>query len=228
MNNRKTIASLLGVVGFALVAGAAQAQVTLGNSSPNTNAQNVTYTGGATPTFTLSDGNQEYKDLYNPATFGNVTVNLSLGPSAISNYTLTGGGTGFSEMLTGTGSFSIVNNVGGATLLSGTFGTGSLSGSTDPVTHAETGGLTISNLTYTGGTRLDGQGPLGSMSVEFVNANFTFNSTSVSSFTAKDSATYTANTPAGVPEPGTYAAFLVGGLGVLGLMVGARKRSMVA
>jgi hypothetical protein len=31
-----------------------------------------------------------------------------------------------------------------------------------------------------------------------------------------------------VPEPGTYAAFLVGGLGVLGLMVGARKRSLVA
>ena len=34
--------------------------------------------------------------------------------------------------------------------------------------------------------------------------------------------------PAGVPEPGTYAAFLVGGLGVLGLMVGARKRSTLA
>jgi hypothetical protein len=37
-----------------------------------------------------------------------------------------------------------------------------------------------------------------------------------------------APTTAAVPEPGTYAAFLVGGLGVLGLMVGARKRSLVA
>jgi hypothetical protein len=31
-----------------------------------------------------------------------------------------------------------------------------------------------------------------------------------------------------VPEPGTYAAFLIGGLGVLGLMIGARKRSGLA
>jgi hypothetical protein len=219
---------MMSVVGLALVAGAAQAQ--LGNSSPNPGgpATNVSYSGGSTPTFTLSDNDQEYKDLFNPAVFGNVTVHLSLGPSTITGYTLTGGGSGFSEMLTGVGTFTITNNSDSATLLSGTFGNGTLTGSQDPTTKAETGGLQVSNLTYTGGSRLDGQGPGGSLSLEFVNANFTFNSTSVSSFTAKDSATYTANAPAGVPEPGTYAAFLIGGLGVLGLMVGARKRSMVA
>jgi hypothetical protein len=54
--------------------------------------------------------------------------------------------------------------------------------------------------------------------------------TAFNPFTAGGSGTFSASqrVNTGVPEPGTYAAFLVGGLGVLGLMVGARKRGMVA
>jgi hypothetical protein len=140
---------------------------------------------------------------------------------------------------------TLINLTTGEDLLSGTYDGSTLAatiptgGSTTTASVRETlnglqynGGLFF-NLAQSAGLTNPGAFSFDLTSVATIGGPATISintgGTGFNPFTAGGAGTFSAFRPtANVPEPGTYAAFLVGGLGVLGLMVGARKRSMVA
>jgi hypothetical protein len=234
MNIRKAISSVMATAGVALVAaGAAMAQ----NTSiatlrvPNPTPTDFTFSGGIGGVFqtpTPIAVNSSGVDGITRASFFN------FGP-----ITETGAVAGGTAAFSG-GSFTISTTDSTGDLLKGTFNSSALTsvnGSTGSVFN-----ISMNGVTYTGGLYLTeylaanpgATGAIGNLAVSLSGINPpTSGAGTGGGFTAFSAAggvgTFDA-TPVrpSVPEPGTYAAFLVGGLGVLGLMVGARKRGMVA
>jgi hypothetical protein len=160
--------------------------------------------------------------------------------SSSSGFTLTY--TGANQTVTA-GNGQLINLTTGEDLLSGTYDGSTLAATIPNAGTTTTASVreTLNGLNYNGGlffTLAQAQGltnpgafsfDLSGVSTIGGPANITVNANGFNPFTAGGSGTFSASVqPAGVPEPGTYAAFLIGGLGLLGLMVGARKRSAVA
>ncbi len=182
-----------------------------------------TYTGGGTGQFTTTSG-ASFAGLssptYNP---GSILTFTGFGVSGLA----TGDGSTANPYTQGlgAGTFSLTN--ASNTLLSGTFTGGNIltvaSGSTtSSITN------TVNNVTYTGGSYFTKSGLLNP-------GSFSISMTSVkpspvigadgylSQFTAGGTSTFSATTPAAVPEPATVAPFIMGGLGLMGLAFRARK-----
>jgi hypothetical protein len=231
----KHISAVLALAGLAASGAYAQTETAIDAGTGFGTAANVTYNGSSlllsqTSTYRFaSDIN---------ASQSSTTATITLGPltdmTGAGSYSFNSSNGNFSQMLNGS-TFTVSDGTG--TLLSGSFGNAVLSG----VNGGSSGGvqLVANSVTYTGGSYFPAgfQTTNGSLSLEFTSvtdtasgtSGFRANASGVSAFTAHDGATFSAvPTTSTVPEPGTYAAFLVGGLGVLGLMASARKRSLVA
>jgi hypothetical protein len=238
MEIRKLIHGALAAAALVVVTGsAAMAQTTefpIANSAGNDQALNVTY--NPTTGFLLSSPTGGIYHILSDVGLGSdLDADVVLGPlTPTGPYTFNSGTGAFSEGLSGS-SFTITDDATHTVLLSGTFGSSTLSGNNN----SSSGGvaLTTNSVTYTGGTFF----PTGTYSPLNGNLGITFTSAAavgggplagtngVNAFSAHDAIDFSApKLPPSVPEPGTYAAFLMGGLGVLGLMIGARKRSLVA
>ena len=136
------------------------------------------------------------------------------------------------------GSFTITSSnaaytLPGTTLLSGNFGMSELIGVGTGATL-----LDFENVTYTGGSDLTaflaangGSSATGTFTLGLTGINpsipFPYNGPTFPSFSGQGS-TATFDATSAVPEPGTVASFGFGGLGLLGLMVRARKGRAVA
>jgi hypothetical protein len=194
------------------------------------NAIDASLTGATatTPgTFSIN-GNQFV--LSTPTLTGVTTITTS---AALTAPATTVGGNQYSEtFVPGTYNFSVTQ--GTTTFLAGTFTGGTITAvvdGTNSTANESFSGVTYStvNQTYYPGFGNPGDftfsvAATAPIALTGSGANLTF-----ANFSGSASGQFNASRlPTGVPEPGTYAAFLVGGLGVLGLMVGARKRGMVA
>ena len=184
-----------------------------------------TYTGGPTGAFTTTVGAQFQGTFISTAsaTFPATLTFTGFSASGIA----TGAGTGadpFHQELSA-GTFTL--NDGTTTLLSGSFTGGNLltvaSGST-------TASITnkVNNVTYTGGSYFLKSGLLnpGSFSISMTSVSPSPKIGTdgyLSAFKAAGSGTFSAKTPAAVPEPATVAPFIMGGLGLMGLAFRARK-----
>lgn len=186
----------------------------------------VTTATTANTNFTMGAGGDTLIVTYSDATFAS-KIGLGTTPNnTIVNLTATGGTTTlltstiFQETFTG-GTFSDYS--GGVKLLAGTFTGGTILGAVG----SPTGGLDITGVTYDAdSSALGSYSPLnGAISLTYNAINPSGYSLTeggkLNSFTATDSGTYSAVTA--VPEPASVAPFVMGGLGLMGLVARTRK-----
>ena len=182
-----------------------------------------TYTGGASGQFTTSRG----------AVFTGLSGGAVDGGSILTftGFNESGAATGdgssanpYTQGLGG-GSFDLSNS--GNSLLTGTFTGGNIltvasGASTAAITN------TVNGVTYTGGSYFTNSGLLNpgsfSVSMSAVSPSPVIGEDGfLTAFTAGGTSTFSAKTPAAVPEPATVAPFIMGGLGLMGLAFRARK-----
>jgi hypothetical protein len=214
MTTQKFIAGALFAATALAAAATAQAATILGSSTGGT-SPNVFYTSGGT--VTASDTNAQYRDRVAGTTANGVS------------FSLTGGTPGTYDSTTETLNFTGGGSFSYGTLLSGTFGAATLHlQSVDP-TLGGSFQFVSNNVTFTGGSDQHGF-TSGAISLEALNAfdlsggtNLVNGTTGFNSFTATDGVTINGVSPSATPEPGTVASFGIGGIGLLGLMLRARK-----
>jgi len=239
MNIKKIVVGVMAALSFAAVTAApSQAQQVTFSSDSTVNTA-FTYTSGvglAVNPSTL------FSATYEPGTLGATTVT--------SNLTFTGlqdsgnvqavSGTGYTQAMVpnpGPGTFSLKSAVpftfngtsygAGTTLLSGTFTEATLDGSiTNPASQTATFRTVATDVVYGSGlffnaTGLQNPGTF-SFGLTSVTPGLGLNAagTKFNDFTAAASGNFTATN---APEPGTYAAFAFTGVGVMGLVLRARK-----
>ncbi|BDI29816.1 hypothetical protein CCAX7_18670 [Capsulimonas corticalis] len=216
MKTQKPIVAALTASVLALASISVANAAIIGTVASPTHPVGGTFTGGAGGVFNTSSV---------PVTFDGVNATFTFSPlTATSGYDTTFG----VENLSG-GSFSVVN--GSGTLVSGTF-TGS-SFSTIPGSQTVT--FLSNTVTYTGGSKLAPAGLVptdtGSFSFSFANSNHTGSSGVkvtggyIDSFTTDGVGGTFSGTPGSggghgpgnpVPEPGSVAVLMIGGMFLLG------------
>ena len=225
MNINKAIVGTLAALALAFTFGAgAQAQTTIADvHSANTldNTQFTSSPGGDKLVVTYGDGVFTSKAGGSPIT--GVTVNLM----ATGGSTIDLGGGDFKEVFS-SGTFSAFN--GGTDLLSGTFTSGKINGSAGD----SIGSFGASNVTYDAASTVVPTADSltnGLLTLTFnpINGGYVVSGGTLQSFTATDAAVYSAvpGTPT-VPEPATLAPFVLGGLGLLGLIARKTRRTSSA
>lgn len=148
---------------------------------------------------------------------------------------LTPGGAGEQQQTLTGGTFSILDADAagrpvGTVLLTGNFASASLFG----VPGSSTGNLrtVLNNVTYTGGEFFLSSGLLNpggfSLGLSGIDPLLTVAGGRFIGFQSGGGGTFSATVPAAVPEPGVVAFAAVNGLGVLGLMVRARRRGKLS
>ena len=232
MNINKAIAPILASIALGVVAmvpsiaapgGQATFAVVSAGGTATQASVALTYTGGAGGNFSTTPG-AVFSGLsggaYDPGSILTFTGFVATGPA-------TGDGSSgnpYNQGL-GAGTFDLSN--AGVELLTGTFTGGNvltvISGST-------TAGITntVNNVTYTGGKYFLSSGLLNpgsfSTTMSSVSPSPTIGDDGyLTGFTAAGATTFSATTPAAVPEPATVAPFIMGGLGLMGLAFRARK-----
>lgn len=223
MKINKAIAGMISTVALmAVAASAAMAQLTPIASITTATSNNTTFTssgGGDSLVVTYPDG--VFVGKVGNGSFLNTLTNFSAtGGSTTSFNSITGA---FVETFTG-GTFSAIS--GGNDLLSGTFGSGTILG----IVGQQSGGLNVTGVTYApGSTALPANfSPNGgTISLTYnviLPGGYAVTGGKLQSFTASDSGVYSAVKTA-VPEPATVVPFMLGGLGLLGLIVRKTRRT---
>lgn len=223
MNIRKAFTSTL--ITATMVAGMASAalaqQVPIGDANPNSvvfNQAGLSVTGSPT----------EFDSRIGLST--NRPANLTLTAGGLTTFTQTATGE-FAQGLAG-GTFEVraVNN--NELLLGGTFGPSIITGAIG----GQQGGLQLDTGSFVNynplSTQLGDFSPFGGgLSITFLSVTPLFASaagTSLNNFNANDSILFSAVRQPAVPEPGAVAFAASSGLGLLGLMGRARRRSKKA
>lgn len=224
MNIEKAITSLFSIAVLATVGvGSASAQTPTGFSGVlNGFGQVFSYSGingfSTTPgaTFTAQDA-------FSTDTFSTLAFTGLANDGLVVNK----GAGNYEQSLTG-GTF-LLKSSGGSTLLSGTFSSGNLLSGT---VGSDAGVLrnTLVNVAYTGGSYFTASGLVnpGSFSFSLVGANPTLSVSNghFNDFTSTGSGVFSASKPSSVvPEPATVVPFVLGGLGLLGLVVRKSRRT---
>ena len=233
MNIKKAITSLLSIAVLAMVgvgsASAAPGQTTFASATgAGASASNCfTYTGASG--FSITPGATFTGQLLsNPP--GQFPTTLSfVGLNNVGDVTGTGTTADpYNQLLSG-GSFTLTANGGADLLLAGTFDGGYLlqgqeGSSTSSITNK------VNNVIYTGGSYFTASGldNPGSFSLSMTSVTPTIGVTNghFNDFVAGGTGTFSATTPSSVvPEPATVVPFLLGGLGLLGLVVRKARRT---
>ena len=236
MNTMKTLAALA-VAGLAAAAGGAQANTSIATIGITQSGTSFTFDSGTkklsgTP-LGANPGVEAMQTLKPGATAGSTATDntpafFSFGPISEITPVVNNGAT------FGGGNFTITaSDAGyttpGATLLAGYFGKSELIGLGTAATLID-----FENVTYTSGSDLTaflaangGTSATGTFTLGLTGINpsipFPYSGPAFPSFSGQGSTATFDATPAAVPEPGTVASFGFGGLGLLGLMVRARK-----
>lgn len=224
MNINKAITSLFSIAVLAAVGvGSVSAQSPTSFSGVLNGYDNVfSYSGtngfSTTPgaTFTAQDAHST--DLMSTLKFTGLANDGTVTNNGLGQYT---------QALTG-GSFLLTSSTG-SDLLSGTFDGGNLLVGTLG-SDAGTVRNTLTNVVYTGGSFFTASGLInpGSFSFSMTGIKPTLGVTNghFNNFTAAGSGTFSASQPSSVvPEPATVVPFLLGGLGLLGLVVRKARRT---
>jgi hypothetical protein len=232
MNLRKAFTGLIASAALcAAVIGPASAQLTNFAGVTGIGDTVFTYTSGVG--FSVTPGADFIAQDILPPVQVDVPATLSFtGVNDVDNVINRGGGLYEQRLDGGGGSFLLTRDADGVTLLSGTFSGASLFGTVGAVTGSMR--TVFDNVVYTGGVYFASSGLMptpGSFSfaLNVVNPAFGLNEagTKFNSFTAGGTGIFAA-APAAVPEPGVVAFAAVNGLGVLGLMVRARRRGKLS
>lgn len=233
MNIKKIIGTFMAVMGLgvAVVAPSMAQQLTFasasGSGSPTAQSTVFTYTGGSTGQFTTTLGSLFSADSFPASDSGATLTFTGFSASAI----VTGAGTALNpyKQALGNGTFLLKSSTN-VDLLSGSFGGGNiLSAATSSSTSSITN--TVNNVVYDSiGTYFAASGLLnpGSFSISMtsvapapsVSGNY------LNGFTAGGTSTFSATkAPTTVPEPATVVPFMLGGLGLLGLIARKTRRT---
>ena len=228
MNIKKIIGTFMAVMGLGVAVAApsmAQQQQFAVAAAGGTIAQQSTvfnYSGGPAGTFTTSAGS-----IFTGLSGGNVDQGATLTFTGLTASAMaTTSGSSISQTL-GLGTFTL-KSASNVTLLSGSFGGGN-------ILTADTSGSTASIITtvnsvvydttpYLTGSGLTNPGSF-SISMTSVTPPPTIVGGYLSKFQAGGSANFSAQKPAGTPEPATLATFALGGLGLLGLIARKTRRT---
>jgi len=234
MNIKKAIGCILGSLAlFAAVAAPSMAQqetfasATGGGSGASTV---FTYTGGSTGAFTTTAG-ALFQGTFVPTFASSAPDTLTFSGFSVSGLA-TGTGTGadpFKQGL-GAGGFTLLDSSSNV-LLQGTFTGGNILSAVNSSTTASITN-TVNNVTYTGGSyflasTLSNPGSF-SISMTSVAPAPTIGADGyLTRFTAGGTSTFSATTTT-VPEPATVVPFMLGGLGLFGLIVRKTRRTSSA
>ncbi len=223
MNINKAITSLLSIAVLAMVGvGSASADPIGFSGVLNGFGQVFSYSGAngfnTTPGATFTAQDAFSTDSLSTLAFTGLANDGSVVNKGNGNY---------EQSLTG-GTFLLKSN-SGSTLLSGTFSGGNLLSGT---VGSDAGVLrnTLVNVVYTGGSYFTNSGLVnpGSFSFSLVGANPTLSVSNghFNDFTSTGSGVFSASSPSSVvPEPATVVPFLLGGLGLLGLVARKARRT---
>lgn len=233
MNINKAITSLLSIAVLATVgvgsASAAPGQTTFASATgAGASASNCfTYTGASG--FSITPGATFTAQLLtNPP--GQYPTTLSfVGLNNVGTVTGTGTTADPYNQLLSSGSFTLTANGGSDLLLAGTFGGGNLLVGTTGAT-ASTLSNNLTNVVYTGGSYFTASGLSNpgafSLSMTSVTPAIGVTNGHFNDFVAGGTGTFSASTPTSVvPEPATVVPFILGGLGLLGLVVRKARRT---
>jgi hypothetical protein len=225
MNIKKVITGMIGTIALTAVAAtAAMAQLTPIASVTTGTSNNTTFTSSSTGdslVVTYPDGT--FVGKVGNGSFLNTLVNFSAtGGSTTAFNSVTGA---FTETFTG-GTFSVYN--GATDLLSGTFSGGTIQGTVGD----QSGGLNVTGVTYDAAstalpsTYNPNGGTISLTYNVILPGGYAVSGGKLQGFTATDSGVYSAvkNTTT-VPEPATVVPFMLGGLGLLGLIVRKTRRT---
>jgi len=227
-----TVTAAAGVL-LPLLGGAANAaqQTAFAIQGGNDTKSNVTYTPGGAGGLSIFGTNEFLIGKLGQGMDNDTTVLFSNMQNGA--YSINGSGV-FDQVLNpgaDTSSFVVTDNTTHTVLLSGTFGTADLVGSSG----ASSGNITLqsNDVTYTGGTFFpSGFLPTGgALSIEFTSTSpFAANGTNVQPFEGVDGVTFSGinnrgSNGGGVPEPASVAPIGVGALSLLGLMIRKRRGS---
>ena len=230
MNISKTITGIVSTIALMAVAATAamaQQQTFASATGGGSGASTVfTYTGGASGQFTTTAGSQ-FLGTFLPTFAINAPATLVFTGFSASGVA---GGSGttldpYTQGLTG-GTFTL--DQGGTNLLTGSFMGGNI---LTAVTNSTTASITnsVNNVTYTGGTYfgLSGLNNPGSFSISMTSVAPppSISGGYLTGFTAGGTSTFSAQTPSTVPEPATVVPFMLGGLGLFGLIVRKTRRT---
>ena len=232
MKINKIIGTFVAVMGLGMVVAApsmAQQQTFASATAAGGFASDgFTYTTGLGGGFDVTPGATFTAEfLPTGATTPFPTATLSFGANSLRNKSLVVNGMDYTEHLTG-GTFTLFDSATSTLLLSGKFGGGDLLKGTQG---ASTASLvnTLTNVTYTGGTYFTASGfnNPGAFSIALTSVipNVGITSGYLDSFAAGGTGTFSARIPAPTPEPATVVPFMLGGLGLLGLIVRKTRRT---
>ena len=226
MNINKAITGMISTLALmAVAASAALAQLTPIASVTTATSDNTTFTrslSGDSLLVTYPDG--VFVGKVGNGNFFNTQVNFSAtGGTTTAFNPVTGA---FVETFTG-GKFSAVS--GGSDLLSGLFTGGTIQGTVGQ----PSGGLNVTGVTYAAGSTAlpaifspDGGTISLTYNVILPDGYAVSPGGQLQNFTASDSGVYSAvKTTTTVPEPATLAPFVLGGLGLLGLIARKTRRT---
>ena len=231
MNINKAIAPILATIALGVIAmvpsiaapgdQATFASATGGGAGVSTV---FTYTGGSGGAFTTTVGSI-FQGTFLTTLATDSPATLSFTGFSTSG-TATGTGSTLDPFRQGLGAGTFTLNKGATLLLQGSFTGGNiLSAVTGSTTSSITN--TVNNVTYTGGSYFlaSGLNNPGSFSISMTSVDPKPSVTGgyLDGFTAGGTSTFSAATPAAVPEPATVAPFIMGGLGLMGLAFRARK-----
>ena len=231
MNINKAITSLLSIavlatvsVGMASAAPGDQKTFASATGAGAFDSNCFTYTGSSgfsiTPGATFTAQYLKTPPGQFPTTLSFVGLQNVGTATAVSN--------GYQQALSG-GSFSLTADGGSTLLLSGTFDGGNLlTGTTGSTTSSITN--TLTNVIYTGGSYFTASGLSnpGAFSLSMTSVTPTIGITNghFNDFVAGGTGTFSATTPSSVvPEPATVVPFVLGGLGLLGLVARKARRT---
>ncbi len=224
MNIKKAITSLLSIAILAGVGvGAASAQTPTGFSGVLNGFGQVFSYSGATGFSTTPGATFTAQDAFSTDNLSTLTFTGLANDGLL----VSKGGDSYEQSLTG-GTFLLKSN-SGSTLLSGTFDGGNLLSGT---VGSDAGVLrnSLVNVVYTGGSYFTASGLVnpGSFSFSLVGAKPTLSVVNghFNDFTSTGSGVFSASPASSVvPEPATVVPFVLGGLGLLGLVVRKSRRT---
>ena len=234
MNISKTITGIVSTIALMAVAATAamaQQQTFASATGGGPGVSTVfTYTGGPGGQFTTSAGAM-FQGTFLPTFATNAPATLVFTGFSVSGVA-TGTGTTTDPYRQGLSGGTFTLDSGGTNLLQGRFADGNLLTS---VSNSTTAGIitnSVNNVTYTGGTYfgLSGLNNPGSFSISMTSVAPppSISGGYLTGFTAGGTSTFSAQTPSTVPEPATVVPFMLGGLGLLGLIVRKTRRTSSA